>query len=66
MGLRDFARSLVPGNDRALAVELQHRTEQRDRERKAKQERQREAERVRNARAHKQRLAQKGSGARLF
>ncbi|AIV35576.1 hypothetical protein [Streptomyces sp. CCM_MD2014] len=66
MGLRDFARSLVPGNDGALAVELQHRAEEKERARKAKQEREREAERARRARASKQRLARKGSGARLF
>lgn len=62
MGARDFLRSLRPGDDVALAAQLR----QRDAERKKKEAAKREADRVRNARKHKERLARKGSGARLF
>lgn len=62
MGFGDFARSLRPGRDAALAAELRQKEEQKEKARKAKEQ----AERVKRARAHKQRLARKGSGARLI
>ena len=34
MGLRDFARSLMPGNDVALAAEYRQRDEAREKQRK--------------------------------
>ncbi|MFJ5037990.1 hypothetical protein [Streptomyces parvulus] len=62
MGIRNFARSLVPGNDVALAAQIRE-----DNERKAaKQAAKAEAESKKNARRHKQTLAREGSGAKLF
>jgi hypothetical protein len=37
MGLRDLARSLMPGNDAALAAELRQRAEDRAVEQRAKE-----------------------------
>ncbi|WP_413808163.1 hypothetical protein [Streptomyces sp. OE57] len=62
MAVRDFLRSLRPGDDRALAAQLRQSAE----ERTKRQAEAREAERKKNARAHKRRLAREGSGARLF
>jgi hypothetical protein len=62
MGVRDFARSLVPGNDVALAAQLREKERQKAKQREAKAE----AGRRESARRHKQELARKGSGAKLI
>lgn len=62
MGLRDFARSLVPGQDVALAAEIRQREEDRKKKQAAKEA----ADRRKRAAAHKRRLARKGSGADLI
>ncbi|MFI2434704.1 hypothetical protein [Streptomyces sp. NPDC018693] len=60
MGVRDFARSLMPGSDVALAAQLRQAEEQKRRKQAAKAE----TERKERARRHKQELARKGSGTR--
>jgi hypothetical protein len=62
MGVRDFARSLRPGNDVALASQLQEKERQKAKQQAAKAE----AERKERARRHKKELARKGSGAKLI
>lgn len=80
MGMRDVLRTLRPGDDRALAAELQRKDAERRRKAEAKQaadikamaERDRKRtdqerrESAERARRSKWDLARKGSGARLF
>lgn len=76
MGLRDFARTLRPGNDHALAAEIRQKEERRKEEQRklikamAERDKKRTAEERRasaeRARRGKAELARKGSGARLF
>ncbi|MEI5526867.1 hypothetical protein QEH48_gp096 [Streptomyces phage TurkishDelight] len=63
---RDFLVSITPGNDYAKAAQLRQSAEERQERNQEKQATAREADRKANARAHKARLARKGSGARLF
>jgi hypothetical protein len=60
--IRDFVRTLGPGDDRALAAQLRQKEQAREQQRKAQEE----ADRKARARRHKQELARKGSGAKLF
>jgi hypothetical protein len=66
MGVRGFVRSLKPGNDRALAAQLRQEREEKARKAREKREARDERDRKERARRHKETLARKGSGARLF
>ncbi|MXM66772.1 hypothetical protein GR925_25905 [Streptomyces sp. HUCO-GS316] len=61
MGLKEFARSLVPGNDGALAQQIQQAEQQKAQKKAKQQAAKREADRKRNAKAHRERLAREGN-----
>ncbi|MDX3345947.1 hypothetical protein PV387_36300 [Streptomyces sp. ME02-6987-2C] len=66
MGLGNFVRSLVPGDDAALAAQIKSDNERKAREKQAKQRAKAEEERKARARRHKEELTRKGSGAKLI
>ncbi|MFJ8852335.1 hypothetical protein [Streptomyces sp. NPDC102437] len=56
----DFFRSLVPGDDVALAAQLRQSAQEREREKEAKKKAKREEGSRRRARAHKRNLPRLG------